>query len=187
MLLEILAEFQEYDSWIPLNILIDQNKFFTPFELHDDLNPPPIDSDPDVQFYNSQCNNSLHSCDNLEDYFNKKISDLNTPSTSLAMVHINVRSIVKHFNKFDVYLKNWNHEFLIIALQETWLKYQNCNRYGLDNHNAEHNCRPNRGGGGVSLYAEDNIEYTARDDLCFQNNILGTLFIEIDKDQFAKK
>ena len=81
---EIFAELQENDSLIPLNILIDQNKIFTPFELNEDLNLPLIDSDPDVQFYNSQCNNSLHSCDYyLEDSFNKKIADLNIPYTSI--------------------------------------------------------------------------------------------------------
>ena len=80
-----------------------------------------------------------------------------------------------------------NHKFPIIALSETWLKNHNCDRYGLDDYNAEHNCRPNRGGGGVSLNVKDTIEYTVRDDLCFQNDILETPFIEIDKDQFAKK
>ena len=80
-----------------------------------------------------------------------------------------------------------NQEFPIIALSETWLKDHNCDRYGIDGYNAEHNCRPNGGGGGVSFYIKETIEYTVRDDLCFQNNILETLFIETDKDQFAKK
>ena len=48
--LEIIAGFQETDPMIPLNVLIDQNKIFTPFELNGDLNVPLIDSDPDVQF-----------------------------------------------------------------------------------------------------------------------------------------
>ena len=52
-----------------------QNKIFSPFELNEDSNLPLIDSDPDVQFYNNQCNYSLHSCDYyLEDAFNKKSS-----------------------------------------------------------------------------------------------------------------
>ena len=185
--LEFLSELQENDPLIPLNILIDQNKIFTPFELNEDLNLPLIDSDPDVQFY-SQCNNSLHSCDYyLEDSFNNKVSDLNLSTGCLSMVHMNIRSIVKNLNEFDLYLNNLNHEFPIIALSETWLKDHNCDRYGIDGYNAEHNCRPNRGGGGVSFYIKETIEYTVRDDFCFQNNILETLFIEIDKDQFAKK
>ena len=151
--LEFLSELQENDPLIPLNILIDQNKFFTPFELNEDLNLPLIDSDPDVQFYNSQCNNSLHSCDYyLEDSFNNKVSDLNLSTGCLSMVHMNIRSIVKNLNEFDLYLNNLNHEFPIIALSETWLKDHNCDRYGIDGYNAEHNCRPNRGGGGVSFY-----------------------------------
>ena len=177
--LEFLSELQENDPLIPLDILINQNKIFTPFELNEDLNLHLIDSDPDVQFYNSQCNNSLHFCDHhVENYFNNKVSDLNL---CLSMVHMNIRSIVKNLNKFDLYLSNLNHEFPIIALSETLLKGYNCYRYGIDGYNAEHNCRPNRGGGGVSFYIKETIEYTLRDDLCFQNNIVETLFIEIDK------
>ena len=186
--LEIIAELQETDPLIPLNVLLDQNKIFTPFELNEDLNVPLIDSDPDVQFYNNQCNNSLHSCDYyLEDSFNKKLSDLNLSPGCLSMVHMNIRSTAKNLNKFDLYLNNLKHDFPVIALSETWLKDHNCDRYGIDGYNAEHNFRPIRGGGGVSLYIKDTIEYTVRDDLRFQNNILETLFIEIDKDQFAKR
>ena len=186
--LETLAELQETEPLIPLNILMDQNKIFNPFELNEGLDLPLIDSDPDVQFYNSQCNNSLHSCDYyLEDSFNKKISDLNLSSGCLSMFHMNIRSIVKNLSKFDLYLKNLNHDFPIIALSETWLKDHNCDRYGIEGYNAEHNCRPNRGVGGVSLFIKDTIEYTVRDDLCLQNDILEKLFIEIDKDHLLKK
>ena len=71
--LETLTELGQLDSLIPFDILIDQNKILSPFELNEGLNLPLIDSDPDVQFYNNQCNNSMHSCDYyLEDSFNKK-------------------------------------------------------------------------------------------------------------------
>ena len=63
-----------------------------------------------------------------------------------------------------MYLK-WNHKFLIIALSESWLKDYNCDRYGKDDYNIEHNCRPNQEGGVVSLDVKDTIEYTVRDDL----------------------
>ena len=167
---------------------MDQNKIFSPFELNEDSNLPLIDSDPDVQFYNNQCNYSLHSCDYyLEDAFNKKVADLNIPSRCLSMIHTNIRSVAKNMNKLDMYLNNLKHEFAIIALSETWLKENNCDRQGMDGYNAEHDFRSNRGGGGVSLYIKDFIEYTIRDDICFQNKTLETLFIEINKDQFKKK
>ena len=52
---------------------------------------------------------------------------------------------------------------------------------------AEHNFRSNRGGGGVSLYIKGFLEYTIRNELCFQNKTLEALFIEMNKDQFKKK
>ena len=110
--LEFLSELQENDPLIPLNILIDQNKFFTPFELNEDLNLHLIEFDPNVQLYNSQCNDSLHSFDHyLEDSFNNKVSDLNLSTGCFSMVHMNIRSIVKNLNEFDLYLNNLNHEF----------------------------------------------------------------------------
>ena len=185
---ETLTELGPLDSLIPFDILIDHNKIFSPFELNEDLNLPVIDSDPDVQFYNNQCNNSIHSCDYyLEDSFNKKVTDLNISSGCLSMIHTNIRSVAKNMNKFDSYLNNLKHEFPIIALSETWLTENNCDRYGIDGYNAEHNFRPNWGGGGVSIYIKDFIQYTTWDELCFQNKTLETLFIEINKDQFDKK
>ena len=110
--LEIWAELQETEPLIQLDILMDQNKIFNPIDLNEDLDLPLIDSDPDVQFYNSLCNNSLHSCDYyLEASFNKKITDLNLSSGCLSMVHMNIRSIAKNLSKFDLYLKRLNHDF----------------------------------------------------------------------------
>ena len=152
---------------MPLDILIDQNKIFTPFELNEDLNLPLIDSDPDVQFYNSQCNNSLHYRDYyLEDSFNNKVSDLNLSTGCLFMVHMNIQSTVKNLNEFDLYTNNLNQEFPIIALSETWLKDHNCDRYGIDGYNAEHNCRRNRGGGGVSFHINLILAVTVVSDRC---------------------
>ena len=62
-ILETLAEMRRLDSLIPFDLLIDQNNIFSPFELNGDWNLPLIDSDLDVQFYNNQCNNIMHSCD----------------------------------------------------------------------------------------------------------------------------
>ena len=105
--LETLAEFQQWDSLIPFDILVAQNKIFSPFELNEDLNLPLIDSDPDIQFYNNQCNDSLYLCNYyLEDSFNKKVADLNISSGCLSMIHTYMQSTAKNMNKFDLYLNN---------------------------------------------------------------------------------
>ena len=45
--LETLTELHQLDSLIPFDILTDQNKIFSPFELNEDSNLPLINSDPD--------------------------------------------------------------------------------------------------------------------------------------------
>ena len=56
----------------------------------------------------------------------------------------------------------------------------------VKSYNAVHKCRPLRSGGGVSIYIQDFLEYYTREDLCYQNSIIESVFIEIDKDQIGK-
>ena len=185
--LEIIYELQDCNPPIPFDILSSQDRMFIPFELNEDESLPLIDSDPDVQFYNSQCNKTLHSCDYyLEDSFNKKVSDLHVPARCLSLIHTNIRSANKNLKKFELYLNGLNFQFPVIALSESWLTDDNFDKCGISGYASEHNIRENRRGGGVSLLIKDDIEYTIRNDLCNQNGILETLFIEIDKKQFNK-
>ena len=39
---------------------------------------------------------------------------------------------------------------------------------------------------GVSIYIQDFLEYYSREDLCYQNSTIESVFIEIDKDQIGK-
>ena len=117
----------------------------------------------------------------------KKVADLNTSSGCLSVMHTYIRSTAQNMNRFELYLNNLKYGFPIIVLSGTWLNENNCDRYGMNGYNAEYNCRPNRGGGGVSLNIKDCIEDTLWDELCFQNGIVGTLFIEMNKEQFNKR
>ena len=184
---ETLYDLQTRDPLIPFDILSAQNRMFIPFELNEDVSIPLIDSDPDIQFYNNQCNRTLRSCDYyLEDTFNKKVSDLNIPKHCLSLIHTNIHSAKANLKKFELYLNGLNFQFPIIALSESWLREDNLDYYGIPGYTSEHNIRPNRRGGGVALLIKEDIEYTIRDDLCYQNGSLETLFIEIDKKQFNK-
>ena len=55
-----------------------------------------------------------------------------------------------------------------------------------EGYNAVHKCRPLCCGGGVSIYIQDFLEYYTREDLCYQNSTIESIFIEIDKDQIEK-
>ena len=57
---------------IPFELLDNQDRLFSPFELNEHKSHPLIDCDPDIQFYNNQFNPILRSCDYfLEDSFNE--------------------------------------------------------------------------------------------------------------------
>ena len=73
--LEVLSE-----SWsaysIPLNITNNKHKLFSPFEFNKSDSLPMHDVDPDVNFYQSVCNNPLNSCDYyFEKTFNQSIQN----------------------------------------------------------------------------------------------------------------
>ena len=115
------------------------------------------------------------------------MADLNISSGCLSVIHAYIRSTAQNMNRFDLYFNNLKYGFPMIVLSGNWLNENNCDIYGMDGYYAEYNCRPNRGGGGVSLYIKDCIEYTLRGELCFQNGTVETLFVEMNKEQFNER
>ena len=78
-----LSDYWENSHIVPYELL-NSGKIFQPFELNANFNDPLSDVDPDLQFYNSNCNNVMSGCDYyLEDSFNKKIKELNNDLKSL--------------------------------------------------------------------------------------------------------
>ena len=179
------------DSWIsqdkvPLTDFSVRDMLFTPFDLNESQNSPLHDIDPDLQYYTNQIGNQLTSCDyHLEAGFNKHVSNLKINDECLSMVHVNARSAVKNLNSFDCYFSNLNHNFSIIAIPESWLKDHNKDLYDISGYRSEHNVRPKKSGGGVSLFVRVNIDYILRDDLTYQKDSLETLFIEIGKENIG--
>ena len=175
------------DSWflqdvVPLTDFRVQDMLFIPFDLNESENSPLHEIDPDLQYYTNQIGNQLNSCDyHLEAGFNKHMSNLKINENCLSMVHINARSAVKNLNSFECYFSNLDHNFSIIAMSESWLKVHNKDLYDIPGYHSEHNIRPKKGGGGVSLFIKEKIDYILRDDLMYQNDNLETLFIEVGK------
>ena len=141
------------DSWndqksIPFDLLDNHDRLILPFDFNEDFDSPLSDSDPDVQFYNSQCNTMLNSCDYyLETGMNTKLKSLNIRSSVFSLFHMNIRSVTKNLSKLDSLLSDIDHEFSIVALSETWLKSDNYLLYGINNYNSEHSYRSTKGGG----------------------------------------
>ena len=181
------------DSWqstegVPFDQLTADDKIFVPFEINESDNTPLHDVDPDLQFYVNHCNPSANGSDYyLENSFNKKITQMNIKQGCVSMIHLNIRSVSKNLDKLESFLANLNHEFPIVALSETWLKSYNESLYSLNDYQSEHNIRTNKGGGGVSIFIKNGIEYCERPDLKIQDKNLETLFIEIQKGQLGNE
>ena len=186
--MSVLSEGFIVENTLPLEAILDQSKIFSPFELNEGTDSPLLNADPDIEFYQNQCSNVLHSCDYyVEDSFNKKVEPFTkTAENCLSILHLNIRSAVKNLDNFSTYMEGLNHAFPLIGLSETWFRPANKDCYGIDGYKAEHNCRPVRTGGGVSIYIKENIEYSPRNDLCQNNKNIESLYIEIDKEQFGK-
>ena len=183
-----LSESWHTDEITRFENLTLQEKLFTPFDLNVEDSSPLSEVDPDLQFYLNQCSSSQQQGDYyLEDTFNKKISHLDKNSMCVSMIHLNIRSATKNLDKFETFLANLDHKFPIIALSETWLKSHNENLCNIQNYQSEHNIRHNKGGGGVSIFIQNDIEYVLRKDLTIQNNIMEALFIEIPMGKIGNK
>ena len=102
-------------------------------------------------------------------------------------MHINIRSAVKNLHHLETYLANLNYSFQIAAISESWLKDHNAPLYCLEGYQAEHNTRPSKGGGGVSLYIKEGVEYIIRKELTYQNACIESLFIEVRKGQIGNE
>ena len=88
---------------------------FNPFDcIAEILNDDSFD--PDVNFFN----NNIENLDTP--YISpEKIKDLNVDTSALSVLHLNIRSLKKNFESFELFLSNFNFDFSIICFSETWL------------------------------------------------------------------
>ena len=74
------------------------------------------------------------------------------------------------------------YEFTLIGVSENWLHDSICDLYNLPGYNFIENHRSHRSGGGVVIYLNKNIEFSIRYDLSEFDNLLESVFIEIQID-----
>lgn len=167
---------ENINSWEEL-----ENELLNPFYLNNIHVPEFSDIDPDINYYNSSLSNNLNCKYYNEDSLNGRIASelVNIPTFSL--VHLNIRSIQKNLNNFDLYLHNLDIKFDIIGLTETWLNENNADRYRLSGYNVEHNTRKGKKGGGVSIFIKEHINHKTRSELNNMSKHVESIFIEVDK------
>ena len=159
-----------------------EGKMFNPFELNEQDSTFSLgDADPDLQFYddNRHINNLVNCKYYLENNFNDNCKAVGVDEFSI--IQLNVRSIPKNLQHFELFMSNLNIHFTVVCITESWLKESNVNAYALTGYKHEHVCRKHKAGGGVSLFIKEHVEYKCRTDLNILNKYMESNFIEIPK------
>ena len=107
------------------------SKIFTPFEINDTVDTPFSDIDPEYQYYANLHHNNNLNCDYyFEDKFRCKLDKKD--ESRLSSFHLNVKSIPKHYDEMELYLKSLDFKFSLIGLTETWLDVDKEEFYDLN-------------------------------------------------------
>ena len=156
-----------------------ENMSFDPFQrnsvLLDNL------SDPYFNFFNNNnleaVNTKYFSLDELESHLSTAEDD------NFSLLHINIRSMSKNFEKLKSLLLNMNFEFKIICLTETWCKSdddKNNSLFQIPNYSLIHQARQDeKKGGGVCIFIQKSLNYKLRNDLNVNTSDNESLAVEI--------
>ena len=160
-------------------------KVFIPFEINDQSDTPLTEIDPDLQFYLETSYIRNTKCDYyMEDTFIKKISTPGNHNKKLSLLHLNIKSLPRHYDEFIEYLTLLNFEFSCLGISETWLNECKEALHDIPGYVTVSKYRTDRRGGGVSLYIRHEICLTIRHDVdCFDSE-MESIFIEIDRHIF---
>lgn len=100
-------------------------------------------------------------------------------SHRFSLFHSNVRSLSKNYDELTNCLNLAEVQFSIVALTETWLVNSNKDLYPLTGYNSLHAVRNDRRGGGVALFARQDLMLKHRPDLDTFTPDLESVFAEI--------
>ena len=104
---------------------------------------------------------------------------------NLFLCHINIRRFKTNLSQLESYMQRLLIGFAILCITETWHNEFNYDLYHIRNYDFVENHRTTKSGGGVGLYINDHIRYNLRNDMKIFNEYCKSIFIEIEKSQFA--
>ena len=136
------------------------------------------DLDPDSNFNFDMVRCNYFTENQFHEFFDTTRSSF---SNCLILLHFNIRSLPRNYDNFTRFLANIDSKFSIMGVSETWLKDSG---YSIDieGHDFIHNPRPNRIGGGIGIYVDNDLEFKLRPDLAItdiSSPSTESLFIEI--------
>ncbi|XP_065671679.1 uncharacterized protein LOC136089556 [Hydra vulgaris] len=121
-------------------------------------------SDIDIKFYNDE-----EGLLNISPYYYSSdisciTADINL--TALSILHLNIRSLQKNFEKFKQFLFSVKINFQIICLTETWRRVkeiENNSNFQLNNYKVLHQIRDSeKTGGGLCIFIHNSLDFKLR-------------------------
>ena len=88
---------------------------------------------------------------------------------SFSILHLNIKSIKKNFDKFKLFFSTLAFSFSVICFSETWLDQVGNSLYKLPNYISKHQVRDDRKGGRVSIYIHNSLSFKVLSKLCINS------------------
>ena len=153
-----------------LNFLSEHK--FTPSNFDSVLNP---------HSNNINCNIDQHLGCNCKYYdTNTIIEEGALHQNEFSIFHHNSRSLNKKASITVDYISVLNHSFDIIGFTETWFNsVEESNLIDLENYSKIDSIRPNRTGGGASIFINSKHNFIQRNDLNINTTDCDSIFIKI--------
>ena len=101
---------------------------------------------------------------------------------SFSILHLNIRSFKKNFDKLVTFLATFSFNFKVIYVTETWCssEHNNSGLYKLTKYNSIHQTwSSGKTGGGLAIFVHNGLTYNERKDLSSKNENIESLCIEI--------
>lgn len=110
----------------------------------------------------------------------------NRLSSCGSIIHLNSRSLRKHFDEITGLLASIRHHFAVICLSETWLTPSDGNLFAFHGYNSEYCYREDSGHGGASIFVASSLSYRRRSDLSLDVLKCESVWIEFPETCFSQ-
>lgn len=108
------------------------------------------------------------------------VKSLSLNRSNLSLLHVNIRSLRKNFDKLISLLNSVNAKFDVICVSETWLDDDPNNSCYLPGYSLFNQCPQDFSRGkGAAVYLHENLKYISRQDLSTKPVEFQSAFVEI--------
>ena len=121
----------------------------------------------------------LHNCDCTKNDLSNISSNNALSSSNFNLFHLNIRSCNKNLDEVLIFLEQTKIDFPILMLSETWLN-TNDSCINITNYSSFHSTRPNKKGGGTSIFINNKFNAEPIPSMSINNDIIECVGVKIN-------